>query len=200
MNTKSLTFAIMMGALGAALFAISYTVAPIAPSYAFDLSLIGVLVAGYYGGPKIGFLTGLIAGVLPGIMFGPLGTGGAIGLIALPIGKALTGMTVGLLSGAIGIGKSKRLALLAIPVTFLAYLPEALFTWGYFILVMGGDITVGTGIYATIVTKALIEVGIMSVIMVALLRNTGFSSYVRNHFFSEPKPTNPHIETPPVSI
>ena len=91
MNTKNLTFAIMMGALGTALFAISYYVAPIAPSLAFDFSLIGVLVAGYYGGPKLGFLTGLIAGILPGIMFGPLGSGGVFGLIGLPIGQSSHG-------------------------------------------------------------------------------------------------------------
>src|SRR5665647_957257 len=84
MNTKNLTLAIMMGALGTALFTISYYLAPIAPSLAFDFSLIGVLVAGYYGGPKLGFLTGLIAGILPGIMFGPLGTGGICLLYTSP--------------------------------------------------------------------------------------------------------------------
>lgn len=199
MNTKNLTFAIMMGALGAALFAISYTIAPIAASVAFDLSLIGVLIAGYYGGPKIGFLTGLIAGILPGIMFGPLGTGGALGLIALPLGKAFTGMTVGLLAGVLNIGKNKRLAILAIPLTFLGFIPETLFTWGYFILVTR-DVTFGTFLYSGIVVKALIEIGIMSLIMVALLRNTGFSCYVRNHFFNETKPTNSHTKTLPIAI
>jgi hypothetical protein len=193
MNTKSLTFAIMMGALGTALFAVSYTIAPIAPSIAFDLSLIGVLVAGYYGGPKIGFITGLIAGILPGIVFGPMGSGGVVGLIALPVGKALTGMTAGLLSGAIGFTKKNRSPLFAIPATFIAYIPEALFTWGYFILLLG--ISVGTTVYATIVVKGLIEIAIMSVIMVALLKNTGFSCYVRNRFFAEqiPKTENPSI-------
>ncbi len=191
MDTKSLTFAVMMGALGTALFAISYYVAPIAPSYAFDFSLIGVLVAGYYGGPKLGFLTGLIAGILPGIMFGPLGTGGVFGLIGLPFGKALTGMTAGLLSSAIKFNKG-RPALLAIPSTFLAYIPESLFTWGYFILVIG-SVTVGTTVFTTVVVKALIEIGIMSVIMVALLRNNGFSCYVRSHFFSQSNNITPKI-------
>jgi riboflavin transporter FmnP len=195
MNTKNLTFAVMMGALGTALFAISYTIAPIAPSLAVDLSLIGVLVAGYYGGPKIGFITGLIAGIVPGIMFGPMGSGGVLGLIGLPLGKALTGMSAGLLSNAIGFNQNKHSPLLAIPATFIAYIPEALFTWGYFIVVAGG-ITTGTAIYSTIIVKALIEVGIMSVIMVALLRNTGFSCYVRNHFFTE----KPKQQLPPVSI
>ena len=104
MDTKRLTFAIMMGALGTALFAASYYLAPIAPSIAFDFSLIGVFVAGFYGGPTVGFITGLFAGILPGIMFGPLGTGGAFGLVGLPLGKALTGMTSGFISKGTKLG------------------------------------------------------------------------------------------------
>jgi hypothetical protein len=186
MNTKNLTFAIMMGALGTALFAISYYIAPIAPSLAFDFSLIGVLVAGYYGGPKLGFLTGLIAGILPGIMFGPLGSGGVFGLIGLPFGKALTGMTAGLIASGIKFDQKSRSAVLAIPSTFLAYIPESLFTWGYFVLLLGT--IVGTAVFSTVIAKALIEVAIMSVVMMVLLRNKGFSCYVRSHFFSQKNP------------
>ena len=183
MNTKQLSFALMMGALGAALFAISYSVAPLAPSLAFDFSLIGVLVAGYYGGPKIGFLTGLIAGILPGIMFGPLGTGGVFGLLGLPFGKALTGITAGFISSGIKFGQKDRPAILALPSTFLAYIPESLFTWGYFILLLGT--AVGTSVFFTILAKALIEIAIMGLVMVALLRNNGFSSYICAHFLSQ---------------
>jgi len=187
MNTKNLTLAIMMGALGTALFTISYYLAPIAPSLAFDFSLIGVLVAGYYGGPKLGFLTGLIAGILPGIMFGPLGSGGVFGLIGLPFGKALTGMTAGFISSRIKFGQKNRSPILAIPSTFIAYIPESFFTWGYFILLLGT--TVGTAVFSTILVKALIEIGIMSVVIMVLLRNNGFSCYVRSHFLSQGKPT-----------
>jgi LytS/YehU family sensor histidine kinase len=173
----------MMGALGTALFAVSYYVAPIAPSLAFDFSLIGVLVAGYYGGPRLGFLTGLIAGILPGIMFGPLGSGGVFGLIGLPFGKALTGLAAGLISSAIKFGQRSRPAVLAIPSTFLAYVPESLFTWAYFVFLLGT--TVGTSVFLTVLTKALIEIAIMSVVMMALLRNNGFSCYVRTHLLSQ---------------
>jgi len=172
-----------MGALGTALFAVSYYVAPIAPSIAFDFSLIGVLVVGYYGGPKIGFITGLFAGILPGIMFGPLGTGGIFGLVGLPFGKALTGMTAGFISSGIKFGQKSRPAVLAIPSTFLAYIPESLFTWGYFVFLLGT--VVGTTVFLTILTKALIEITIMSVVMMTLLRNNGFSCYVRSHFLSQ---------------
>jgi hypothetical protein len=183
MNTKQITFAIMMGALGAALFAISYSIAPLAPSLAFDFSLIGVLVAGYYGGPKIGFLTGIIAGILPGIMFGPLGTGGVFGLLGLPFGKALTGMTAGFISSGIKFGERNRPVIIAFPSTFLAYLPESLFTWGYFVFLLGT--VVGTSVFLTILAKALIEIAIMGFIMVALLRNNSFSCYIRAHFLTQ---------------
>ncbi len=183
MNTKKLTFAVMMGALGAAFFAVSYSVAPIAPSIAFDFSLIGVFVAGYYGGPKIGFLTGLIAGILPGIMFGPLGSGGVFGLIGLPFGKALTGMTAGLLSSGIKFGQKSRPAILAVPSTLLAYVPESLFTLGYFIFIMPA---IGSTVFFTaILPKALIEVTIMSFVMAALLRNNSFSCYVRSRLMPQ---------------
>ena len=180
MDTKKLTFAIMMGALGTALFAVSYYLLPIAPSIAFDFSLIGVFVAGYYGGPKLGFITGLFAGILPGIMFGPLGTGGIFGLIGLPFGKALTGMTAGFVAEVTKLGTNPRVSLLAIPSTFLAYIPEALFTWGYFIFLL--QYATGTYVFLTVLTKALIEIAIISVAMAALLSNKGFSTYLRSHF------------------
>ncbi len=181
MNTKNLTFALMMGALGSALFAVSYFAAPIAPSLAFDFSLIGVLIAGFYGGPTLGFITGLFAGILPGIVFGPLGTGGIFGLIGLPFGKALTGMTAGFIAKGVKFGNKPNLSIFAIPATFLAYIPESLFTWGYFVFIIQ-SYEVGTTVFLTVLTKALIEIALMSVIMAALLRNKGFSSYVRAHF------------------
>jgi riboflavin transporter FmnP len=182
MNAKNTSFALMMGALGAALFAISYYAAPIAPSIALDFSLIGVLIAGFYGGPTLGFVTGLFAGILPGIMFGPLGTGGVFGLLGLPFGKALTGMTAGFISKGVKFEQKPRLTLLAIPLTFLAYIPESIFTWGYFVFLL--QFEVGTSVFLTVLAKALVEIAIMSVVMAALLRNTGFSCFVRAHFTS----------------
>lgn len=180
MNTKSLTFALMMGALGAALFAISFFIAPIAPSIAFDLSLIGAVIAGYYAGPKVGFITGLIAGILPGIIFGPLGAGGVFGLLGLPLGKALTGMTSGVIANAVKLRTNPRSLILTIPSTYVAYIPEALFTWGYFVFLLNYD--VGTTVYLTILSKALLEVGIIGIIMTALIRHKGFNNFMKAHF------------------
>jgi riboflavin transporter FmnP len=182
MDTKRLTFAIMMGALGSALFAISYYAGPIAPGIALDFSLLAVFIAGYYAGPTTGFFAGIIAGILPGIMFGPLGMGGAAGLIGLPLGKGLSGLTSGLIGKGLKLGQKNRSSIIGIPSTYLSYVPEALFTLGYFILLME-SITSGSSVFFTaILPKALVEITIISVIIAALMGNTGFNTFVRTHF------------------
>jgi hypothetical protein len=181
MNTKMITFTIMMGALGTALFAISYSVGQIAPSVALDFSLVAAFIAGFYGGPKIGFVSGLFVGILPGVMFGPLGMGGALGLIGLPLGKALSGMTAGIIAKGMKFGQKPRSSLLGIPASFLAYLPESIFTYGYFVL-LSGVAAGGATFFIYILPKAMLELTIISVVMAALMGNTGFNSYIRVHF------------------
>ena len=181
MNTKELTFALMMGALGSTLFAISYYAGPIAPGIALDFSLIACLIAGFFAGPTVGFTAGLFVGILPGIMFGPLGMGGVAGLIGLPIGKGLSGLTAGLMAKALKLGQKPRSSLLGVPSTYLSYVPEAIFTYIYFIFLLGIG-TGGTVFLTSILPKAIVEVTIISVIMAALMGNTGFSNFVRAHF------------------
>jgi riboflavin transporter FmnP len=181
MNTKELAFALMMGALGNTLFAISFYAGPIAPGIALDFSLIAALIAGFFAGPTVGFTAGLFVGVLPGIMFGPLGMGGVAGLIGLPIGKALSGLTAGLIAKGLKFGQKSRSSLLGIPLTYLSYVPEAIFTYAYFIFLLGIG-TGGTVFFTGILPKAIVEITIISVIMAALMGNTGFSNFVRAHF------------------
>ncbi len=185
MNTKNIAFAIMMGALGNVLFIISYYTGQIAQGVALDLSLIGVFIAGFYGGPTTGLITGLIAGILPGVMFGPLGTGGVVGLIGLPVGKALTGLTTGLLTKGLKIHQRTHQSLTAVPVTLLAYVPEGIFTYAYFSFLLPfflQGILLPTAIIFTILLKATVEVIVMSVIMAALVGNTGFKNFVTAYF------------------
>jgi LytS/YehU family sensor histidine kinase len=184
MNAKNIAFAIMMGALGNVLFLISYYTGQIAQGIALDLSLIGVFIAGFYGGPVTGLITGLIAGILPGVMFGPLGTGGVLGLIGLPLGKALTGLTTGLLAKGLKVHQKTHQSLTAVPVTLLAYIPEAIFTYAYFSFLLpffiGG--IVSTAVIFTVLLKGMVEVIVMSVIMAALVGNTGFKDFVTAYF------------------
>lgn len=179
MDTKQLAFSLMMGALGSAFFAISYAFGSIAPGINLDLSLIAVLIAGFYGGPTVGLFSGLIAGILPGIMFGPLGMGGALGLVGLPLGKGLSGLTSGLIGNTLRIGgKKQRPSILGFPASFLSYVPEAFFTVGYFALLQG--VVVGPATYLLyILPKALIELTIVGLIMAALIGNTGFCNFTR---------------------
>jgi riboflavin transporter FmnP len=181
MDTKRLTFALMMGALGSALFAISYYAGPIAPGIALDFSLLAVLIAGFYAGPTTGLFAGIIAGILPGIMFGPLGMGGVAGLVGLPFGKGLSGLTSGLIGKGLKIEEKKRSSLLGIPATYLSYVPEAIFTYAYFIFLLGIE-TGGNVFLTSILPKGLVEVTIISVIMTALMGNTGFNTFVRTYF------------------
>ena len=177
MDTKKLAFSLMMGALGSAFFAVSYYFAPLAPGVNLDFSLIAVFIAGFFGGPTIGVFSGLIAGILPGIMFGPLGMGGALGLVGLPLGKALSGLTSGIIGKSLRLGGEKqRPSILGIPASFLSYVPEALFTIGYFVVLQG--VTVGSTTYFVyILPKALVELTIIGVIIAALIGNSGFSNF-----------------------
>ncbi len=184
MNAKKLAFAIMMGALGNVLFLISQGVGQIAQGVAVDLSLIGVFIAGFYGGPLTGVITGLIAGILPGIMYGPLGNNGVLGLIGLPVGKALTGLTIGLLAKGLKIQQRTRQSLITAPTILLAYVPEGIFTFVYFsylLPVFMGNILSWAVIF-TILLKAIVEVIVMSVIMAALAGNKGFKDFVTARF------------------
>ncbi len=176
----------MMGALGNGLFVISYAIGQIAPGVAIDLSLLAVLIAGIYAGPKAGFATGLIAGIIPGIMFGPAGTGGILGLLALPFGKGLTGLTVGLLATGLNLQNRPLKALIGIPVTLLSYIPEGIFTYAYFTTLLPFFIPensiVPDFIVSGIMIKAVIEVVIMSGIIAVLLRSKAFNDFIAAYF------------------
>ena len=183
MNSKTITFIAMMSTLGNVLFLVSFYTGKLAPGVAFDFSLVGVFIAGLYGGPLVGLITGLFAGIFPGIFFGPMGSGSWVGLIGLPVGKALTGLTVGLLCTSFKMNQSKRQSVLIIPLVIASYIPECLFTVFYFVsllpwLIGGG----GAGILIFVLPKAFAEVVVMSVLMAALKGNQGFSNFVENFF------------------
>ncbi len=196
MNTKKLTFIIMMGALGNALFIVSSLVGQIAPGIALDLSLIAVFIAGVFGGPVAGLATGLIAGIGPGIMFGPAGNGGVLGLIGLPLGKALTGLVSGLIATRLKINEGHHSSWLGVPLALTAYIPEGLFTYTYFsallpLFTMKPALDIA--IISTIMIKAVIEVVIISFLIAALLGNKGFNDFIRA-FFNKPRIGKPIME------
>jgi len=184
-KSKSLALVGIMGALGNVLALISIVLVPIASQVAWDLSNLAVVVVGFYGGWRLGSLTGFIAGFVPGIYFGPMGSLGILGLSGLMIGKALTGLTVGLVAELIGIDRRKRISLLAIPTVLVGYVPEFLFTV-FFFLVLVPFFIAGAEIWApivllTIAVKAWAEMTLISFFMSALAGNTGFNRFIENY-------------------
>jgi len=183
MNSKTVSFIALMGALGNALFLISFYFGPITQGVALDFSLVGVFIAALYGGPLVGFITGLFAGVFPGIYFGPMGSGSWLGLIGLPVGKALTGFTAGLLYRVFGMNQRSRRSILTVPLVATSYVPEFLFTIIYFVSLLpffvGGG---GASILIFVLPKAWVEVIVMSFLMAALVGNQGFSNFLNNFF------------------
>ncbi len=184
MDAKSISFALMMGVLGNVLFSISFYGGNLAPGIALDFSLIAVFIAGFYGGPFIGFISGLFVGILPGIMFGPMGMSSWLGLIGLPLGKGLTGLTAGIVPKSLRLGRRSYSSLATVPATLLSYVPECLFTYAYFAYLMPFFLESGGAfvfIYF-ILPKALGEVALMSFMMAALIGNHGFNEFVGRFF------------------
>jgi len=182
-DSKAVSFIALMSALGNALFLISFYLGPISQGVALDFSLVGVFIAALYGGPLVGFITGLFAGIFPGIYFGPMGTGSWLGLIGLPIGKSLTGLTAGLLYKGFNMNQRTRQSLLTVPLVAASYVPEFFFTIFYFVSLLpffiGGG---GAGILIFVLPKAWAEIIVMSFLMAALVGNQGFSGFVNNFF------------------
>ncbi|MCW4021162.1 MAG: hypothetical protein NWF14_08050 [Candidatus Bathyarchaeota archaeon] len=186
MNSKTITFVSLMGALGNLLFALSNYLGPIVPGVSIDLSHIPTFIAALYGGPLTGSLTGLIVGIFPGIMYGPTSPSGSwLALIGLPLGKALTGLTAGLLQRTLSIDHKKYKSLFTLPLVLISYIPECLFTVFYFLVLW--PIFVGLGgefILIFVLPKAWAEIAFMSFFMAALVGNIGFNSFVANFFGS----------------
>jgi len=183
MDPKKIAFISLMGALANILFLMSYHIGPITHGVALDLSLLTVFIAALYGGPAIGFITGLFAGIFPGIYFGPLGTGSWLGLIGLPIGKSITGLTAGWLYKGLGVDQRPRKSVLTVPLILVSYIPECIYTIAYFVSLLpyfiGGG---GIGILAFVLPKAWAEIIFMSFFMSALVGNYGFSTFITTFF------------------
>ncbi len=148
---------------------------------ALDLSHIATFIAAIYGGPYLGFLTGLFSGLFPGIYYGPMGGLAWLGLIGLPIGKAMTGLTTGTLCKLLKLNQRGHSSIFVIPLVLIGYIPECLFTVFFFLTLVPYFFGwASVGMLITILIKAWIEVGFMSVFMGALTGNSGFTALITN--------------------
>ena len=190
MNSKEIAFIATMSALGLTLSALSLNIAPILNSVggqggaALDLSHIATFIAAVFGGPYVGALVGFIGGIYAGYYFGyVLGSLGLLSLIGIPFGKALTGLTAGFLYNKLRVNNRKNSSLLTTAIVLVSYIPECIFTIIYFLyivaLIYGNAMSFMIPI---VIPKAWIEIAVMSVIMGALVGNTGFKEFMLKFF------------------
>jgi len=184
MKTKTIALVITMAVLGNLLSLVPIGLTRVG-QVGFDFSLVTTLIVALYGGPVLGFLTGLAGGVAAGIMFGPMGQLSWLGLAALPIGKSLTGLAAGLLFRGLKISKRERASPFVVPTVLLAYVPEFLFTVFFFLVLIpyffgwfSIPLVVSIGI------KAWMELAVMSILIGALVGNDGFSKFMLAFFDS----------------
>ena len=180
MKIRELTFVACMGALGNLLFFLSQTVFNLG-QITLDLSHIATYVSALYGGPYLGLLTGLIVGLGPGFYFGYIGGKlGFAGVIFLPLGKCLTGLTAGYLSKRFNLPSSRLNTSL---IVMVSYVPECLFTIAFFKvllqLFLPSSLWYLSAFLIPIMVKAWGEIFIIAFLMTLMVNSKGFSDFVK---------------------
>lgn len=199
MSSKVVAFVAVMSALGNVLSLLSIKIAPIMPSLplgpihvsvALDLSHVATFIAALFGGPTIGGLTGLIGGLVAANEFG-FSQGNLITGFGLPLGKAITGFVAGLIFRYLHILDGRKLQMVL--ATLASWLPEGGYT-SLLLLVIIPEVLSKTEtekaamisffrpVTAGILVKASVEMIIMGLILTAILRNRGFTEYIKSVF------------------
>lgn len=189
--SRFVAFVSMMGALGNVLFALSAPLLSVTGhlvGLSLDLSHIGTIIAAVFGGPTAGAIAGAIVGILPGVWFGyVVGGAGVLALLCLPLGKSLTGLTVGYLCRKLRVLERNRRSLLVAAMILLGYIPEMLFTIFYFVVLLpiffGLPTSVAIAISIVVVAKAWAEMAIIAAFAGALVGNIGFLEFLEKHFY-----------------
>jgi len=190
LDAKKTSFIAMMSALGTLLSGISLNVAPILRAIsgeggaALDLSHIATFIAAISGGPYLGAIVAFLSGIYSGYYFGyVMGSLGLLSLIGIPIGKALTGLTVGFLYKKLRVSSSSRPSTLTVPTTLISYIPECIFTILYFLYIVLYVYGYAMEYMLPIVIpKAWVEIVLMSFLMGGLVGNTGFKEFILRFF------------------
>jgi LytS/YehU family sensor histidine kinase len=189
MDAKQVAFITIMSALGLFLSAISLNIAPIFEvvgqgGAALDLSHIATFVTAIFGGPFLGTIVGFLGGIYAGYYFGYVkGQLGLLSLIGVPFGKALTGFTAGLLYKKLRINESSRPSMFTVPIILLSYVPECIYTIIYFRYLVPYFYGFAMEFMIPIViSKAWVEITVMSLLMGALVGNSGFKEFASRIF------------------
>src|SRR5207245_3679416 len=166
--------------LGVAAIFVGRIPTPGVTQVALDFSSLAVVCVAIFEGWRLGSLMGLIAGIGPMVMFGYVYGSTGIITVFLPIGKALTGLSVGLISQAIGSIRKPR-APIVIATVLIGFVPEAVLTWFYFVtlvpIFVPGSFS-GPTAETFALLKAWVEIIIIALLTVAISGNAGFRAFV----------------------
>lgn len=178
-NTKVIVYVAVMAALGTAVSILTINTVQLgATQISLDLSHLGTFMVAIPGGAILGAITGAIVGIYPGIAFGYIwGSLGIVGLIGLPVGKAMTGFT----SGA--VQRTFKRPFLSV---ILGYVPECLFTIWLFVFIVP-FMTLIPAEYVLIIAmgivgKAWIEILFMAFLMETIFLSRGIVSMLKTIF------------------
>ncbi len=172
LNSKSVAFVGVMGALSAVLSFLSLPMFQIAAGVSIDFSHIGTFIIAIGGGAILGAIGGAVAAVIPAFFFANP---------AFIPGKLLTGFCVGAIYSLIKkrsiYEKNQNFKSIAIILAgLIGYIPESIFTYW--------DLTFITGMAPATITiiliKAWIEIPVISVIAMLLYRNDTIRESVKS--------------------
>jgi thiamine transporter ThiT len=164
--------------LGVVSIALGRIPTPGVSQVALDFSSVPIVVMAIFFGWRLGSLTGLIAGIGPAIMFasntGPI-------TILFPVGKAITGFTIGLISQSFKSGQRQRSYFVLLAV-WIGFIPEAILTWYYFqnlvpLFVSGGSFW-APALAVPVLIKGWFEMTIIGFLTVALVGNEAFKIFL----------------------
>lgn len=180
-----------MSALGNVLSYISIQLAPLVPSIPFgpvsvslalDLSHLTTFISAIFGGPIVGGLVGLIGGMVAAFEFG-FSKGNIISGVAIPIGKAMTGIVAGFIFTRFKMEFKRHLLVLG---TVFSYIPEGIFTILIFTvlypLYFNMPNVIANAIATQIFVKAIIEMVLLGTLLIGFSSNKSFIKYSKEYF------------------
>ena len=174
-----------MGALGNALFVLAGPLSTFSAgvvNISIDLSHVATALAAIFSGPLAGLFTGLIVGLAPGLWFST--ASGPIALLFVPLGKALTGLTIGILQKLLRIQEREHRSLFTMMTVLVGYIPEMLFTVVYFLVLVPyfTGWLVASMIVLSILVKGWFELALVGVLSGSLMGNVSFAGFIARHF------------------
>ena len=178
-SNKIIVYVAIMAALGTAVSILTINTVQLgATQISLDLSHLGTFMVAIPGGAILGAITGAIVGIYPGIAFGYIwGQLGIVGLFGLPVGKAMTGFTSGI------VQKTFKRPFLSV---LLGYVPECIFTIWLFVFVVPFMTPIPAEfvliIALGIVGKAWIEILFMAFLMETIFLSRGIVRMLKTIF------------------